>query len=120
MDARKANSKSRPKLQVIGVSNEHAISYLSADDQQAGLPRTGTMSLSKAMEILGYTPCHHFKDAIILERFPYPESRAWQTALTTTDGAKRRDIIRAIFEKHGCQSAVDYPTSAFIEDLVDM
>ncbi|KAK3680612.1 hypothetical protein LTR37_021138 [Vermiconidia calcicola] len=83
----------------------------------AGLPRTGTTSLYTALEMLGYDKCHHFKNIMA---FPYTEARQWQQFLHTEDAATRRKIIKQIYQDHGCRSAVDYPTSAFIADLVEI
>jgi hypothetical protein len=98
------NEKSPPAvgdLQVIG----------------AGLPRTGTTSLYTALKMLGYDKCHHFRTMI---SFPYTEARQWQQALHTKDTAARRKLLKQIYQNHGCRSAVDYPTAAFVEDLVEM
>ncbi|KAK5170878.1 uncharacterized protein LTR77_004022 [Saxophila tyrrhenica] len=86
----------------------------------AGLPRTGTTSLYTALEMLGYDRCHHFKNSIGGNWFPYTQSRQWQKAMQTDDAATRRKIIKQIYRDAGCRSAVDYPSSAFISDLVEI
>ncbi|KAK3713619.1 hypothetical protein LTR37_008313 [Vermiconidia calcicola] len=100
-ETEKASMRAAGDLQIIG----------------AGLPRTGTMSLCTALEMLGYDKCHHFKNIMA---FPYTEARQWQQVLHTEDAATRRKIIKQIYQDHGCRSAVDYPTSAFIADLVEI
>ena len=72
------------------------------------------------MQILGYTPCHHFKTNIVDPGFPYRESRLWQQASDETNNAERQKILRQIYSETGCKSAVDYPTSNFIEELVEL
>jgi hypothetical protein len=76
--------------------------------------------LKVAFETLGFGPCHHFKDDIVEEPFPYPNSKLWQQACKTEDRKERQRILRQIYEKGGYNSGTDYPTSLFVEDLVEM
>ena len=72
-----------------------------------------------ALELLGYTPCHHFKKDVMDPGYPYRESKLWQQACAL-DVERRQNILRSIYAKTGCQAAVDYPTSNFVDDLVEM
>jgi hypothetical protein len=75
--------------------------------------------LKKALEILGYAACHHF-ESVFAEGFPYSQSRSFNKALATEDAAERQKILRKIYDPNGYHSAMDYPTAAFVEDLVDL
>jgi hypothetical protein len=72
----------------------------------AGFGRTATLSLKYALERLGFGPCHHMSEVI---------SNAAQTALWSdvTDG---KPDFGAIFS--GYSSAVDFPTSAYWQDVL--
>lgn len=85
-----------------------------------GLPRTGTTSLCQALETLGFTPCHHFRGMVQDDRFPYRDSRLWSLAAKTQDKDARQDMLHHLFTKDKCKAAVDYPTSCFIDDMVEM
>lgn len=83
------------------------------------------MSLQKALEILGFTPCNHFKNNVVDPGFPWTEARQWQKACDLLDDKQaRQKIIRSIFEGgvtgEACKAGVDYPTSAFVDDLVEL
>ena len=72
----------------------------------AGFGRTGTLSLKKALEQLGFDPCHH-----MMEVFGKDEHIGlWQGA---ADG-KPTDW-NAVFD--GYEAAVDWPASAFWREL---
>ncbi len=75
----------------------------------AGYPRTGTMSTKAALEQLGFGPCYHF-----VTQFERPQDIAiWQAA------AERRPVDwTALFADF--QSAVDWPTSAFYKQLMEV
>ncbi|KAF2479813.1 P-loop containing nucleoside triphosphate hydrolase protein [Neohortaea acidophila] len=85
-----------------------------------GLPRTGTTSLYEALETLGFTPCHHFRSMIAGDWFPYRHSRLWSKAAKTQDKDTRQEILHHLLTERGCKAAVDYPTSCFVDDLVEM
>ncbi|KAK3714819.1 hypothetical protein LTR37_007554 [Vermiconidia calcicola] len=96
--------------------------YKQSDGLQVigtGLPRTGTLSLYTALGILGITPCHHFK-TVMDDGVPYRQSQRWQQACKTKDAKARREVIRQIYSDGGFKSGVDYPTSHFVEDLVEL
>jgi hypothetical protein len=74
----------------------------------AGFGRTGTLSLKKALERLGFGPCHH-----MVELFAHPEQiPLWDQA---TDGAPIDwDALLG-----GYRSAVDWPACHFWRELAD-
>lgn len=85
-----------------------------------GLPRTGTTSLCEALETLGFTPCHHFRTMVAGDLFPYRHSRLWSKAAKTEDKDARQEILHYLLTKRKCKAAVDYPTSCFVDDMVEM
>lgn len=75
----------------------------------AGWGRTGTTSLQKALEILGFGPCHHMHEVMAhREQVPFfqaavdGESVDWNT----------------LFTSYG--SAVDWPVAAFWQELAEL
>lgn len=73
----------------------------------AGLGRTGTMSMKRALEQLGFGPCHH-----MVEVFAHPESvPLWVAA------AESRPDWDLIFKDY--QSMVDYPGARYWRELAD-
>ena len=74
----------------------------------AGFGRTGTNSLKLALETLESTPCHH-----MLEVFPRENHINW-----FHDKAHGNNIDwDAVYENFG--SAVDWPTSAYYQELAE-
>lgn len=74
----------------------------------ASFGRTGTESLKRALEMLGYAPCHH-----MYEVMPYPEQVAkWQAI---SDGAT--PDWDNVYE--GFEAAVDWPTARFWRELAE-
>lgn len=89
---------------------------------QAGLPRTGTTSLKRALHILNLKPCHHCID-VAAEAFPYTEARLWQRALALygpENKSARQAVLRQIFSSGKYAAAVDYPAAIFVHDLAEM
>ena len=84
-----------------------------------GLPRTGTTSLCEALETLGFSPCHHFR-GMSSDSFPYPDYRLWAKAAKTEDKNARQDMLHHLLTKGKFKAAVDYPTSCFVDDMVEM
>ena len=72
----------------------------------AGWGRTGTTSLQKALEILGFAPCHHMHEVMA----DFSQVPHWQAAV---DGEPVD--WNAVFE--GYKSAVDWPASQFWREL---
>jgi hypothetical protein len=71
----------------------------------SGLGRTGTMSMKRALEALGFGPCHH-----MVEVFQHPESvPLWNAA---SDGKPQWDVI---FKDY--RAAVDYPSCKYWREL---
>ncbi|KAF4826907.1 hypothetical protein CGCTS75_v008618 [Colletotrichum tropicale] len=102
-------SKPKPgtKLQVIG----------------AGLPRTGTASLSKALEILLNGPVHHGGTQVT--RGPESEIRSWIAALehTPIKSAEDDKVVRETLRNHlddGFAAVLDVPGMLFSEELLEM
>jgi len=75
----------------------------------AGFGRTGTMSLKVALEQIGFGPCHHMIEVIHNGEGQVP---LWNDAL-----AGKPDYA-AIYD--GYNSAVDWPTAAFWQELADV
>lgn len=75
----------------------------------AGFARTGTMSLKGALEQLGFAPCYH-----MVEVMANPDHiPVWQAA------AEGKPVDwRKLFA--GYQAAVDWPPSAFYEQLMEV
>ncbi|KAI1359658.1 hypothetical protein F5Y08DRAFT_344479 [Xylaria arbuscula] len=85
-----------------------------------GLPRTGTTSLQVALHTLGFAPCSHFRGDFVNDKFPWPMGRRWRAAMYAQDKQERQKILRQIFADRGFNSCTDYPSSLFVEDLVEM
>ncbi|KAI1323692.1 hypothetical protein F5Y16DRAFT_382900 [Xylariaceae sp. FL0255] len=85
-----------------------------------GLPRTGTTSLQVAFIQLGFGPCSHFRGDLAGDNFPWPTSKRWRRACYAEDPKERQKIIDQIFTEKGFKSCTDYPSSLFVEDLVEM
>jgi hypothetical protein len=74
----------------------------------AGLPRTGTLSLKVALEVLGIGPCYHMVNVLgNLDLVP-----PWRQAL---DGDGQWEEIFQGFE-----ATVDWPGSYFYRELIDV
>jgi Sulfotransferase domain len=74
----------------------------------AGLPRTGTLTQKVALEMLGFGPCYHMVNVLSdLDQVPL-----WSEAL-----AGRPDWTRIL---GGYESTVDWPSSFFYRDLMDV
>jgi len=74
----------------------------------AGLPRTGTESMSKALTMLGFKP-YHMKDNL-----SYHDSNTWRKIMDT--GASVNDNIMA---KRGYTASLDWPASYFWEQQME-
>lgn len=81
------------KLQIIG----------------AGAGRTGTASLQKALEILGYGPCYHMRSV-----FQRNDEKKWIKALS---GNPTREDWDSILRDFG--STVDYPGAVAYKELLE-
>ncbi|CAD6911302.1 unnamed protein product [Tilletia controversa] len=78
----------------------------------AGIPRTGTLSMKQALDILGF-PCHHMA-AVLADRTDY-EAKTWTKAGTEglTD-AEWDDLLRP------WQACIDAPSACFYKQLADL
>ena len=75
----------------------------------AGLPRTGTASLSEALKILLGGECYHMF-TVFSSKPSDPDVAFWNGALATNPSpAEWRDFLGG----RGYRSAVDYPPSKF-------
>jgi hypothetical protein len=74
----------------------------------AGLGRTGTASLKRALELLGYGPCHHMSE--VLKR---PETAArWATALNGD-----ADVLPALLAEY--RATLDLPSCLLWRELLE-
>jgi len=83
----------------------------------AGLPRTGTNSLMKALEILGY-PCHHMES---LMSGGMPIITPWHTLIMKGEMQDKAGVKRDfkwLFETYGFASGVDYPVAAYWKEIL--
>lgn len=80
-----------------------------------GLPRCATSSLQSALETLGHTPCLHMAHVQ-----PSAERQELVTAaaLERHDPARRRKLLARLHG--GFAAAVDFPSVAFADDLMDL
>src|SRR3569623_3410022 len=74
----------------------------------AGFGRTGTHTLTLALEMLGFGPCHHMEDVMA-----NPEQKAAFRA------AGRGETVDWDAVYAGYKSAVDWPTAYFWRELAD-
>ncbi len=106
----------------------------------AGWGRTGTTTLKKALEMLGYDPTYHMHDIVSnpvkyiplwtqITRLPFPKDLdefitkyseyVYPVDKDTEESKrKRREIFEEIFD--GYEAAVDLPESAFFVELMEM
>lgn len=76
----------------------------------AGFGRTGTKSLQTALEQLGYGPCYHMIEVLNREKNP-DHLYIWDEA------GQGKDINwKSLFQNY--QSTVDWPASAFYQELM--
>lgn len=74
----------------------------------AGMGRTGTASLKRALEQLGFAPCHHMEEVIKHPR----EVPTWQAA------ARGERVDWASFMS-GWGAAVDFPSALYYRELME-
>jgi len=78
----------------------------------AGLPRTGTMSMQAALEIILKGPCYH-----MLQVWEGTE-KDWNHWEKTHDGKASDNDWKALLEERGFRAGVDYPISHHFETLM--
>lgn len=76
----------------------------------AGFGRTGTESMKRALEILGYGPCHHMYE--VLER-----KGRYDTWLRILKGEAEPDWPRLL---EGYRSSVDWPVAHYWRELAEL
>jgi len=76
----------------------------------AGFARTGTTSLKRALEILGFNPCHHMMEVIRYDLVDF-----WEKALSQ-DG--KNINWREIFDKFS--GTTDHPACVFWQDILKL
>ncbi|KAH6675009.1 hypothetical protein B0J14DRAFT_653184 [Halenospora varia] len=82
----------------------------------AGLPRTSTVSLQSAFQILGFNPTYH----TISDLLPNAASHGpkWRAAMLEKDKVVRQKILREIVR--GYEAVTNGPACLFVEDWVEM
>ncbi|KAH8660684.1 hypothetical protein BGZ60DRAFT_530698 [Tricladium varicosporioides] len=82
----------------------------------AGLPRTSTVSLQTAFQILGYQPTYH----TISDLLPSAASHGprWRAAMLEKNKAMRQKILAEIVK--GYEAVTDGPACFFVEDWCEM
>ena len=79
----------------------------------AGLGRTGTLSMKKALEELGFNPCHHMEETFLN---PKPNQKShFQDILQENN---KEQALKALYD--GYKATVDYPGCMFYEDFMKM
>jgi len=82
----------------------------------AGLPRTGTTSLTDALNILGLGPCYHMSEVI-----KYSQQHVWKSVAELKAKGKQVDWDRVFSGKYmpSWRSACDFPVSAYYPELLE-
>ncbi|KAL4888821.1 hypothetical protein BDV59DRAFT_196184 [Aspergillus ambiguus] len=102
--------KADAKLQVAsGVHNGGTIKIIVA-----GLPRTGTISMKRALEELGYGPCFHLAEPLC----QFDNLRESAAIVHTKDTILRRRRLAKLL--HGSEVTLEVPGSACLPDLLEM
>ena len=81
----------------------------------AGFGRTGTMSLREALNILGLGPTYHMKDCIMNNHLG-----KWVTLSETGSKHEQDKILCKILTGTGYKSSVDFPTSVWFKEILDL
>lgn len=117
----KQSKQFTPGLQVIGVSTNSPQSSYSALINSADRASANRHNFTESrLRALGFGPCSFFKGDLVDEPFPYANSKLWQQACNTEDRKERQRILYKFYEIRGYKSGTDYPTSLFIDDLLEM
>ncbi len=80
----------------------------------AGLPRTGTLSLRGALNILLPGKCYHMKDVAEGKK---EDKRFWDE-LIDADEKQRPEMLRKFFTERGYSAGVDFPISRFYKEFM--
>jgi len=81
----------------------------------AGLPRTGTHSLKKALEILGFGPCHHMTDCIVNRNRSRAILAVYKKVLNKEP---YEEDLRRVLRGYG--SAVDEPLATLAPEIASV
>ena len=76
----------------------------------AGLGRTGTLSMKEALEELGFKPCHHMHDVIMVHK---DRNHLFKIIYQQEDNL---DAIKELFDGYIAQ--IDYPGCLFYEEFM--
>lgn len=57
---------------------------------------------------------------VAADPLPYRDTRLWTKAALTEDKDARQEMLHYLLTTAKCKAAVDYPTSCFIDDMVEM
>jgi len=81
----------------------------------AGLPRTGTTSLTEALNLLGLGPCYHMSEVI-----RFSQQHVWKSVADLKAQGKKIDWDRVFSGKSipSYRSGVDFPMSAYYQELL--
>ncbi|KAL4737898.1 hypothetical protein BDV11DRAFT_171497 [Aspergillus similis] len=106
----KPDPKADAKLQVTsGVHHGGTIKVIVA-----GLPRTGTISMKRALEELGYGPCFHLAEPLC----QFDNLCQSAAIVHTKDTTLRRRKLAKLLQ--GCEVTLEVPGSACLPDLLEM
>ena len=78
----------------------------------AGWGRTGTSSLKRALEILGFGPCYHITEAIKNE-----DAVMWSKYM---ENPTNKELLHTLLGGNGYVSTCDYPSSAFWKEQLEL
>ena len=78
----------------------------------AGWGRTGTVSLKKALEILGFGPCYHMRE--VMET---GDAESWTRY---AENPKDLQLLHSMLGGKGYASTCDYPSSAFWKEQMEL
>lgn len=79
-----------------------------------GLPKTGTASLTEALNILGYK-CHHgFHVHTDVKKMQF-----WVRFASITDSEERRRMLAEYFSSERWTACMDFPSAAYFDEVMD-
>jgi hypothetical protein len=78
----------------------------------AGLGRTGTLSLKKALEVLSLGPCYH-----MIEVIGNKEPKKWTEF---SHGRKNTELLHHVLGEAGYQSTCDFPSCTYWKEQLEL
>jgi len=81
-----------------------------------GFGRTGTMSMQKALEILGF-PCYHMMIFVFREIFDFPK---WIRVVSARTSQERVKHLKQIFDNNHYTATVDFPSCLYVKELLEI